>query len=71
MPVCFRAENHRMALEQWIRRADSRKAEYFYNDSKGGCWATRNLAGRLQVRNPAPRKLSRKEVEALFRDPED
>ena len=59
-----------MALEHWSgMMAAGENAEYFYNQSHRGCWAARKMGERLEARNPAKRDLTRKQVEALFRDP--
>jgi hypothetical protein len=58
-----------MALEHWSgKTADGKKAEYFYNETPDLCWASRKVGDHLETRNPAKRGLTRKQIEALFRD---
>jgi len=45
---------------------DGRKAEYCYHQSDAGCWATRKAGDIADSRSPAPRGLTRDQVEALF-----
>jgi hypothetical protein len=59
-----------MALDRWTgKTADGEKAEYFYNQTDRGCSASRKVGDYLETRNPVKRGLTRKQVEALFRDP--
>ena len=57
----------RMALEHWNREmSDGDTAEYFYNQTPLLCWASKKVGSRLETRDPAPRGLTHKQVEALF-----
>jgi hypothetical protein len=40
----------------------------FYNQTDRGCSASRKVRDHLETRNPVKRGLTRKQVEALFRD---